>query len=111
MTFTTPSGPPATPKQMQFLEHLLRDAGYTSFGDARRVLGLSQRQAKGKFTVPEASELIDRLVAAGDSGEPAVSVDPDESLRTEQAQVLRGIPGELLAAELERRGWRAVPPA
>lgn len=64
MTFATPSGPPATAKQVQYLERLLRDTGYRSYAEARGPLGLSQRQAKGRFTIGEASELIDRLVAA-----------------------------------------------
>lgn len=110
MTFATPSGPPATPKQVQYLERLLREAGHESYATARGPLGLSQRQAKGRFTIAEASELIDRLVAAAEGNEPPAAPEVDEQLAAEQATVLRGIPAELLAAELDRRGWSTAPP-
>lgn len=88
---------------------LLEKAGYTSFREARLPLGLTQRQGSGKFTVPEASMLIDRLV----KGE-APSVDEavqDDKILQAQATLLRGIPAQLMADELSRRGWTVAPPA
>ena len=115
------SGPPASAKQVQYLQALLDKAGYPSFRDARHPLGLTQRQSNGKFTVSEASELIDRLV----NGE-APSVDeayskhtapgrrPDaaaDKILASQAAVLRGIPAQLLADELLSRGWNVSEPS
>ena len=101
------SGPPATSKQVAYLEALVRKAGYEGFREARRPLGLTQRQAGGKFTRQEASELIDRLV----NGEPAAGDDeaPDP-IDAARAELLRGVPAEMLADELLRRGWTVQPP-
>ena len=63
MAFGQQSGPPASHKQIQYLESLLRKAGHDGFRDARGPLGLTQRQAGGKFTKDEASTLIDQLLA------------------------------------------------
>lgn len=102
-------GPPASPKQVSYLLVLLEKAGYASFREARTPLGLTQRQGSGKFTVAEASALIDRLV----NGE-APSVDEavqDERIVHSQATLLRGIPAQLMADELVQRGWTVAPPA
>jgi hypothetical protein len=120
------SAPPATAKQVQYLLSLVQKAGHESFRDARYPLGLTQRQASGKFSKTEASALIDRLLAdpTGGAG-PAAADDADgpslfatgeqisaaERLETERAEMLRGMPAGLLAAELERRGWQVAPPA
>lgn len=98
------SGPPASPKQVAYLQALLEKVGYGSFREARRAFALTQRQAGGKFTRLEASALIDRLI----NGEQA-TVDAEE-VRLEhaseaQAMVLRGMPAQWLADELVRRGW------
>ena len=69
MAFGQHSGPPASSKQIAYLLALVKEAGHTGFRDARGPLGLSQRQAGGKFTVGEASELIDQLVN-GEAGDP-----------------------------------------
>lgn len=105
----TPSGPPASQKQIAYLASLLEKAGYASFREARHPMGLSQRQAGGKFSVQEASALIDRLLNNDDvAPDTAVS----ESVRATQATTLRGIPADLLADELLRRGWSVrEPPA
>ncbi|HRE00205.1 MAG TPA: uroporphyrinogen decarboxylase family protein, partial [Ilumatobacteraceae bacterium] len=63
MAFGQQSGPPASAKQIAYLQALLDAAGYT-FATARHQYGLTQRQARGKFSVSEASALIDRLVEA-----------------------------------------------
>jgi hypothetical protein len=115
------SGPPATPKQLQYLQSLLAKAGYDTWREARRPLGLTQRQGSGKFTRREASELIDRLVAdePGFTGDPSVvaAVDPgvaatpvDVELDNSRHEMARGLPADILAAELERRGWTVTPP-
>lgn len=103
-----PSGPPATPRQVQYLKALLEKAGYASFREARRTYGLTQKQSSGKFTRQEASALIDRL-ANGEPAEPA-EPDPDTGVAEAQALVLRGMPASLLADELVRRGWTVTAP-
>jgi len=118
MSFGQQSGPPASQKQTAYLLSLLEADGY-DFATARHRYGLSQRQARGKFTVGEAAELIDRLVAqaeAGDTGAEIVFDDPkaikaQQRIDTERAALLRGIQAEVLADELERRGWVVIPPA
>jgi hypothetical protein len=112
------SAPPATAKQVQYLLSLVQTAGHTAFRDARGPLGLTQRQASGKFSRNEASALIDRLLAApdGDGGEASLSgageeISAADRLEGERASVLMGMPAGLLAAELERRGWTVTPPA
>jgi hypothetical protein len=96
--------PAATAKQIAYLESLLEKAGYASFREARHHFGLTQRQAGGKFTMPEASALIDRLVTGE---EPA----PNEDHLAAQALVVRGMPAQVLADELTRRGWTVHEPS
>lgn len=118
MSFGRQSGPPASAKQLSYLLSLVEKAGHTGFRDARGPLGLTQRQAGGKFTKAEASALIDRLVNGeaggdGDGGDSAADHAYDsaaERLEAEQASILRGMPAGLLAAELERRGWTVTSP-
>lgn len=73
MAFGQQSGPPASAKQLKYLLSLVQAAGHDGFRDARHPLGLTQRQAGGKFSGREASELIDRLLAGefdeGDEGD------------------------------------------
>ncbi len=117
MTFGQQSGPPASTKQIAYLLSLIEAEGY-DFATGRHHYGLNQRQAKGKFSVSEASEMIDMLVERADTGPddlPAI-VDPvakkaQEKIDTQRATLLRGIPAEILADELERRGWAVIPPA
>jgi hypothetical protein len=106
-----PSGPPASNKQVAYLQALLRAAGYADFREARHPLGLTQRQAGGKFTSREASALIDRLVGGSSEHEeePEASAarpppEPDEHTG------LAGVPDAVLALELRRRGWAVHPP-
>ena len=118
MSFGQQSGPPASTKQVAYLLSLLEAEGY-DFVTGRHHYGLNQRQAKGKFSVSEASELIDRLVAraeAGPDGAPTLFDDPaaskaQEQIDTQRATLLRGIPAEVLADELQRRGWAVIPPS
>lgn len=136
MAFGQASGPPASHTQMRRLTELLGEAGHTDFRDARGPLGLNQRQASGKFTRDEAEALIEQLEAeadaaratADDGGEaeeaeaapapraqkapkatraPAPKVDRRE---VEQRRALTRMPAELLAAELQQRGWIVIEP-
>ena len=129
MAFGKQSGPPAPMKQVQYLLTLLQTAGHSDFRDARGALGLTQRQATGKFTIGEASELIEQLenaeneaAEAADKGEApvaaplrAVKVARDASaadarLRREREQAMKGLPAEVLADELVSRGWVVIAP-
>ncbi len=107
------AGPPASAKQVSYLLVLLEKAGYAGFREARMPLGLTQRQGNGKFTVAEASALIDRLVSGEAPGVDEVaqhSAAQDEAVLLAQATVLRGIPAQLMADELARRGWTVAAP-
>jgi hypothetical protein len=105
---------------MRQLTELLGAAGHSDFRDARGPLGLTQRQAGGKFTRDEAEELIGVLeaeveaaeAAGGDgaappSPRPAALVDRKEAA---QVAALQKLPAALLAAELQRRGWVVMEP-
>lgn len=116
------TAPPATAKQVQYLLSLVQKAGHSDFRDARGPLGLTQRQASGKFSRNEASTLIDQLLAGGDdessTSEPGASlvgfgerVSAADRLEGERIELLRGMPAGLLSSELERRGWQVTPPA
>jgi len=120
MAFGQQSGPPASPKQVAYLLSLLQADGY-DFATGRHHYGLNQRQAKGKFTRTEASDMIDRLLAKanGEEMEPAAvieHVDPvvakaSDDLDGKRTIILRGMPAEVLADELQRRGWAVIPPS
>ncbi len=118
MAFGQQSGPPATARQVQQLTELLHAAGHTDFRDARGPLGLTQRQAGGRFTRDEADALIARLEAEAEAGAappdeaPRVAVSSDRYDRREAQRLaaLRQMPDEALAAELQRRGWVVMEP-
>jgi hypothetical protein len=113
------SAPPASPKQVAYLLALVQRAGHASFVGARGPLGFTQKQSRGKFTVHEASELIDRLLQ-DPTGE---SFDAVEIVRTrkdeiaeqrrlaDQGRVVRGLPADVLADELRLRGWTVLEPS
>jgi hypothetical protein len=133
MAFGQQSGPPATGKQLQQLLALLEAAGHSDFRDARGPMGFTQRQAGGKFTRDEADAYIEQLEAEAEAaeggGEAAPAPAPSaarpkasapkagapksgtgpERLTTAQ-QTLRRMPDDLLAAELQRRGWVVMEP-
>ncbi|MGA2835022.1 MAG: hypothetical protein ABSF84_00350 [Acidimicrobiales bacterium] len=125
MAFGQASGPPATGRQIRDLTALVEGAGHADFRDARGPLGLTQRQAGGRFTHDEAAALIARLEAeadgrdggSGGSGVPGVSSGPVSAPRRPVprgeplARQLRRVPEELLVDELRRRGWDVTPPA
>ncbi len=137
MAFGQPSGPPATASQLRELTALVEAAGHTGFKDARGPLGLNQRQAGGRFTHDEATELIARLEAeadeAADTGptpdergpdagiprrstsvptaDPTVpATAPAASRRQSLARQLERVPEDLLVDELRRRGWAVTAP-
>lgn len=129
MAFGTPSGPPASRRQLGELLALLEKQGYTGFRDARGPLGLTQRQGGGKFTRDEAEALIDSLLAQEAAAEMGIDTVPPATevkktvakLRGEavtardraealQRKALRDIPTEMLAAELQQRGWAVMEP-
>ncbi|MBM3684186.1 MAG: hypothetical protein FJW83_06560 [Actinobacteria bacterium] len=103
MAFNGPAGPPATARQVARLLELLAAAGHDGFRDARGPLGLTQRQAGGKFSRDEADALISRLEAELEGAPP-----PPPTVAADRR--LQSIPDEALAAELQRRGWVVVQP-
>lgn len=120
MAFGKETGYPASHRQVQQLTDLIVAAGHADFRDARGALGLTQRQAGGKFTRDEADALIERLEAdaevtrAGSEGveptPPPPALPPVSRRDAERAAALRKMPDALLAAELQRRGWIVVEP-
>lgn len=124
MGFGQPSGPPASARQVNELLALLLEAGYRDFRDARGPMGLSQRQAGGRFTRAEADTFIEQLLATGPEGATGAGdgdgdgrpvprrgpVSGTERRRAEQVSSLRQVPPELLAAELQRQGWIVMAP-
>jgi len=109
MVFGQQSGPPASAKDVRELLGLLQDLGHCDFRDARGPMGLTQRQAAGKFTRDEAAALGERLRQAKVEGAVPVAVGPPAMVSAAE-QVLRRMPAEQLAAELKRRGWTVVAP-
>lgn len=109
MAFGQQSGPPASAQQVRELLSLVQAAGHNDFRDARGPMGFTQRQAAGKFTRDEASAFIDRLQDAEHAGETSVAATPTPRLSAAE-QVLRRMPAEQLAAELQRRGWVVMEP-
>lgn len=110
MAFGQPAGPPATHRQLAELLELLNAAGHTDFRDARGPMGFTQRQAGGRFTRDEADAFITQLRAAEEAGElEAAAPAPVERLSADERAV-RAMSDELLAAELQRRGWVVMEP-
>jgi hypothetical protein len=135
VAFGQPSGPPATARQIRELTALIEAAGHTDFKDARGPLGLNQRQAAGRFTQDEATELIARLESEADGADgsggagdgpmadapsprrtttaqrsTASSAPPAATRRQSLASQLERVPEDLLVDELRRRGWTVTAP-
>lgn len=128
MAFGQASGPPARAKDIDHLAEQFEQAGFSSFREARHQFGLTQRQAAGKFTSGEVTELLARLEAAAAGSEPdpplherlivdlepavAVAPNPARADRRQQQSKLTiaGLPDDLMATELELRGWTCIPP-
>jgi hypothetical protein len=109
MAFGQQSGPPASARQVRDLLELVQGAGHTDFRDARGPLGLSQRQAGGRFTRAEVETLIATLEAQSNVDGAAAAPAAAERLSVRD-QALRKLPDEVLAAELDRRGWIVIAP-
>jgi hypothetical protein len=109
MAFGQRVGAPATSRQVAELLSLLQAAGHEGFRDARGRLGFTQRQASGKFTRDEAEQFIVRLQEARDAGNAGPGAEPIARLSNAEV-LLRRMPAELLAGELQRRGWVVVEP-
>ena len=109
MAFGQQAGPPATGKQVQELLSLLQAAGHEGFRDARGPLGFTQRQAGGKFTRDEADAFIEQLSTDAE-GEVVVREVTATRAPTAAERRLRDVRSEVLAAELQRRGWIVVEP-
>lgn len=112
MSFNKPSGPPASAQQMRRLEELIRAAGHEDFRDTRGPLGLTQRQAAGRFTRDEADAFIENLEAHENPEDPGAVARPviSQPKMSEAERRVRSIPDSILAAELQRRGWIVVEP-
>ena len=128
MPFGQPTGPPASYRQIKSLTTLVEAAGYADLRDARGALGLTQRQAGGRFTSDEADALIARLESEADATEreaavpdpaglpgtaprqPTRAAPPADRREAELRNRLHTLPAEVLAAELQRRGWVVMEP-
>jgi hypothetical protein len=104
-------GPPASAKQIAYIQALLRKAGYDDFRTARTEFRLTQRQARGKFTMSEASALIDRLTSTDDDNPTVSVVEEPDTFESAQSLLIRGFPADVLADELRRRGWTVSAPS
>ena len=109
MAFGQSSGPPAPAHRVHQLLALLHDAGHADFRDARGPMGFTQRQAGGKFTRDEVDAFIEQLEAAAQSESPSPArTYPTRPTAAERG--LREMSSDLLAAELQRRGWIVAEP-
>ena len=110
MAFGQHQGLPASARDVDRLLVLVRAAGHRDFRDARGPLGFTQRQAAGKFTRDEIEVFINRLENEEFcAGEPSALAAPTPKVSAAE-QSLRRLPAELLAAELQRRGWIVAEP-
>ena len=107
MAFGQQSGPPAGARQVEELLQRVKEVGYSDFREARHPLGLTQRQAAGRFTRDEVDELIERLERPGVSSPGRAVVDATNAATK---KLLGTFQAEQLAFELERRGWIVIAP-
>ena len=110
MAFGQSAGPPATARQLAELLELLIAAGHTDFRDARGPMGFNQRQAGGRFTRDEADAFIAQLQDSEEHDGPDATPPARAERLTADERVVRAISSELLAAELQRRGWVVMEP-
>ncbi len=124
MAFGQSAGPAATGRQVKELLELLNNLGHADFRDARGPMGFNQRQAGGRFTADEASELIDQLQAAEHEAEqgpaaparngpePEAETAPAKPVSelTDHEKAIRTAPTKWLVLEVRRRGWTVTKP-
>ncbi|MEP7045434.1 MAG: hypothetical protein ABI949_02075 [Ilumatobacteraceae bacterium] len=103
-------GPPASAKQVAYIQALMKKNGYDDFRSARTEYRLTQRQARGKFTKSEASAMIDRLTSTDDDNPTLSAAEEPETLSSAQSLLIRGFTADVLADELRRRGWTVGEP-
>ena len=109
MAFNQPAGPPASHRQIERLLELLREHGPDDVRSARGPMRFTQRQGNGKFTRDEAEALIAEL--EGDEHDPTAPSQPTISTRlSNDERSARSLPDEVLAVELQRRGWVVMEP-
>jgi len=72
-------------------------------------MGFTQRQASGKFTSDEVEAFIDELETAEYEGRAPTPARTATKLSASE-QLLRSLPAEEMAAELQRRGWVVMEP-
>ena len=108
MAFGQQSGRPANARRVDELLDQVRRSGYSDFREARHPLGLTQRQAAGRFTEDEVEELSAKLVGTETGSELPFSADVKVSAAAKN--LLRALPAEQIALELERRGWIVIAP-
>ena len=108
MAFGQQSGRPATARSVDELLEQVRHAGYNDFKEARHPLGLTQRQAGGRFTQDEVDRLLSQL-GTGETDEK-LAFSADTKVAAAVSTMLRTMPAEQLAMELERRGWIVIAP-
>jgi hypothetical protein len=109
MAFGQQAGPPASVRDVKELLRLLQDLGHSDFRDARGPMGLTQRQAGGRFTRDEVAALVERLQEAKADGTATADVGPAAAAPRDE-NVLRSMSAARLAGELERRGWTVTAP-
>ncbi len=113
MAFGQSSGPQASGRQLQNLLQLLNNAGHTDFRDARGPMGFTQRQAGGKFSISEAEAFIEQLeqeeFVRGDDA-PAPDAPAPRLKQTSAEKALAKLSDDVIAAELQRRGWAVIAP-
>ena len=106
MAFGQHAGPPATSRQVDELLALLQAAGHEDFRDARGPMG---------FTPPRPRQVhagrgraVDRPAAGGLGRRRRTTGRTEHVLNAEP--LLRRMPAEQLAGELQRRGWLVIEP-
>ncbi len=83
----------------------MNDAGFEGFREARYPLDFTQRQAAGKFTSAEADDYIQRLQEQVELEADSIAPVARAKRPSATEQALSKYPDEVLAAELQRRGW------
>ena len=78
-------------------------------------MGFTQRQAGGKFSISEAEAFIEQLeqeefVRGDDAPAPAHDAPAPRLKQTSAEKALAKLSDDVLASELQRRGWAVIAP-